>query len=302
MKRNIFLIILLATALPGFSQQEDMLDEALDEFLFGKEYQDSLVESMILNDMDITDIISALYDTRYIYVRSDFENRTFFSGQDLGIDQFNISGQVFYQGAKGLSVGIAGIMYSQFQPKYNTTIVTAGYNNRIKGVKGLNIRASYSRYFFAKIDSVEGNAFNSSANLGFAWQWKIIGSSADFSMLLGNEISGQANWDIFFEIPVIRFGLFNKISFEPEVSFLLGNETVVVGQYVTLPRFSGEIYAERNTFGLMNTTLRIPLSASIGNFDLTAGYNFNFPRSPGTDDTPERTSFFNLSLGYIFDL
>ena len=175
MKRNIFLIILLATALPGFSQQEDMLDEALDEFLFGKEYQDSLVESMILNDMDITDIISALYDTRYIYVRSDFENRTFFSGQDLGIDQFNISGQVFYQGAKGLSVGIAGIMYSQFQPKYNTTIVTAGYNNRIKGVKGLNIRASYSRYFFAKIDSVEGNAFNSSANLGFAWQWKIIG-------------------------------------------------------------------------------------------------------------------------------
>jgi hypothetical protein len=257
---------------------------------------------MILNEMDITDILSALYDTRYIYVRSDFENRTYFSGQDLGIDQFNISGQVFYQGAKGLSAGIAGIMYSQFEPRYNTTILTAGYNNRIRGVKGLNIRASYSRYFFAINDSIEGNTFNSSVNLGFAWQWKIFGSSADFSMLLGDEISGQANWDIFLDIPLVKFGLFSKISFEPEVSFLLGNEIIVVGQYVSFPRYSGEIYSEQNTFGLMNTTLRLPVSLSLGQFDLTAGYNFNFPRSPGTDETPPKTSFFNLSVGYLFDL
>ncbi len=117
---------------------------------------------------------------------------------------------------------------------------------------------------------------------------------------MGSDPSLQVSWDLFADFTVLRIGLFNKLRFIPEVSLYLGNETIVASQYISLPRFSGEIYTENNTFGLMNTVIRIPFELSYKNFDLRAGYNFNFPRIPGGDVKPERTSFLNLSLGYMF--
>jgi hypothetical protein len=301
MRTTLTILTLLIFSIPTFSQEKN-LDKILDEFLFGTENNDSLLNELTVNDLDLNDLINTMYNYRFIYVRSEFENKTFFSGQDLGIKQYNITSQVYYQGSKGLNIGIGGIMYSQFDPRYNTTIVTAGYNNRIRGVKGLNIRAVYSRYIFAKVDSVEENAFNSSVDLGLTYQWKVIGSSADISALMGNQNSVQLNWDIFLDIPVIKFGLRNKISFEPQVSFYFGNETVVVSRYVNLPRFSGEIATQKKNFGLMNTMLRFPLSFTYKSFDISAGYNFNFPRIPGSNVNIVNTSFFNLSLGYIFGI
>ena len=302
MKRLKLFAILIIISVPAFSQQEESLDEMIDEFLFGKSVQDSLIGSILTNEIDIIDIVDALYNNSFLYIRSDFENRTFFSGQDLGIDQFNIASQIYYQGSKGLSLGIAGIMYSKFEPRYNTTIFTAGYNNRIRTIKRLNIRALYSRYLFARIDTVPDNAFNSAANLGATWRFGVFGTSADLSLLMGDEFSGQATFNLFAEIPVIKLGLFNRITFEPEIALLFGNETIVVNQYVNLPRFTGEIYSEKKSFGLMNLTLRMPISISLGNFDLSAGYNFNIPRSPGTDTNPSTTSYLNLSVGYVFNL
>jgi len=101
-------------------------------------------------------------------------------------------------------------------------------------------------------------------------------------------------------IPVIKFGLSNKLSIEPEVSFYFGNETVVINQYITLPRYSGEISTEKKYFGLMNTMIRTPVSLYFGNIDINAGYNFNFPRIPGSNIQPEKTSFLNISVGYVF--
>lgn len=301
MRTTLTILTLLIFSIPTFSQEKN-LDKILDEFLFGTDNNDSLLNELSVNDLDLNDLINTMYNYRFIYIRSEFENKTFFSGQDLGIKQYNITSQVYYQGPKGLNIGIAGIMYSQFDPRYNTTILTAGYNNRIHGIKGMNIRALYSRYFFAKADSVKENAFNSSADLGLTYQWKVLGSSADISALMGNQNSVQINWDIFADITVMKFGLLNKISFEPQVSFYFGNETVVVNRFVNLPRFSGEIATQKKNFGLMNTMLRLPLSLSYKNLDISAGYNFNLPRIPGSSVNPVNTSFFNLSLGYIFGI
>jgi len=299
MKTTLIIFVLFVFSLPAFSQEES-LDKMLDEFLFGKNSQDSLLESVDISELDLEDILDAMYNFRYIYIRSEFENKTFFSGQDFGINQYNVASQAFYQGSKGLNIGIAGIMYSKFEPQYSTTVLTAGYNNRVSGAKGFSIRALYSRYFFAKVDSIESNAFNSSANIGMTYQWNGIGSSADFALLLGSESSAQVNWDIFADINVIKFGLYNKLSIEPEVSFYFGNETVLINQYITRPWFTGEIYKEREKFGLMNTMLRIPVSLSLGNIDISAGYNFNFPRIPGSNNNSVNTSFFNISAGYMF--
>jgi hypothetical protein len=299
MKVTSILLALFVFSLPAFSQEEN-LNKMLDEFLFGKSFQDSLLESIEITDMDLKEILNTLDNYKFIYVRSEFENKTFFSGQDIGVDQYNIAGQVCYQGSKGLNIGIAGIMYSEFEPQYNTTELTVGYNNHIFGAKGLSIRALYSRYFFAKVDSMLSNDFNSSANIGMTYQWKGFGSSADFALLLGKETSTQVNWDIFAYIPVMKFGLSNKLNIEPEVSFYFGNQTVIVNQLINLPWYKGEKFTEKKYFGLMNTMIRIPLSLYLGNMDISAGYNFNLTRMPGGDTNPDNTSFFNISVGYVF--
>jgi len=301
MRTPLIILTIFLFSIPARSQEKS-LDRMLDEFLFGKDLNDSLLESMTIDDIDLNEIFNSTYNYRFIYVRSEFENKTYFSGQDLGISQYNIAGQVYYQGSKGLNLGIAGIMYNQFDPKYNTTILSAGYNNRVNGIKGLNIRALYSRYFFAKVDSVKDNEFNGSLDFGTTYQWKVLGSSVDFSVLLGKVKSTQINWDLFADIPILRFGLFNKLSFEPQISFYLGKETVVVNHYLNLSVFSEEIATQKKKFGLMNTMLRVPLLLTFKNLDISTGYNFNFPHITGNSVKPGNTSFFNISLGYIFGI
>lgn len=299
MKNIRAIIIMLLISLPAFPQEETV-NVLLDEFLFGKNSQDSVLKAILINEADINDILDAITNYKFIYARSEFENKTYFSGQDLGIDQYNIANQILYQGPKGLNIGVAGILYSGFRPKYNTTIASVGFNKRISGSTGASLRAYYNRFFFARVDSIEENAFNSSINIGTTYQLKNIGTSVDFSVLMGNEFSVQTSWDLFADFTILKFGLFNKLKFTPEVSLYFGNETVVISQFVSYPRFTGEIYSEKNTFGLMNTVLRIPLNLSYKNFDLRAGYNFNFPRIPGGDAKPENTTFFNVSVGYMF--
>ncbi len=301
MKKIRAIIILLLLSL-SVKAQEETVNQLLDEFLFGKHSPDSLIEAILLNDADISDLITSLTNYKFIYARTEFENKTFFSGQDLGIKQYNLSGNIFYQGPKGLNIGAAGILYNGFKPKYNTTIISAGYNNKLKAVRGMSIRASYNRFFFARVDSIEENAFNNSFNIGATYHYKSVGTSLDYSLLIGNERSSQFSWDIFSEFTLVRLGLFNKIKFAPEISFYGGNETVVTSQFISFRRFTGEIYSEKNTFGLMNTVIRVPISLAYKNLDVIAGYNFNFPRIPGGTSNPDKTSFFNLSVGYIFGL
>ena len=273
----------------------------LDEFLFGKNARDSVLEAAVLNDADLNELTNALANNRFIYARSEFENKTYFMGQDLGINQFNISNQLLYSGPKGLNIIVSGLLYSGFQPQYNTTIATIGYNNSLRKLKDLRLRASYSRFFFASNDSIPESDFNSSFNLGATYQRKFIGTSVDISLLTGNQPSVQASWDVFADFTLARFGLFSKLRFNPEASLYFGNEIVITSQYISTRKHTVEVSSENNSFGLLNTMLRVPLSFTYRNFDLTAGYNFNFPRSPGTDIKPVNTSFFNISVGYIFN-
>jgi hypothetical protein len=237
MKSIKAIIIILFTSLPAFAQEETV-DLLLDEFLFGKNARDSVLEAILLNETDINDLLDAVTNYKFIYARSEFENRTFFSGQDLGIEQYNIANQVFYQGPDGLNLGAAGIIYSGFKPKYSTSIASAGYNNRIRTVPGASIRAGYNRFFFAMVDSIEENSFNSSVNLGSTYRLKQFCTSVDFSLLIGKDPSLQFSWDLFSDLTILRIGLFDKLRFVPEISLYFGNETVVASQYISLPRFT----------------------------------------------------------------
>ncbi|HKK40984.1 MAG TPA: hypothetical protein VJ963_01155, partial [Bacteroidales bacterium] len=105
MKRIKYILILLSVALSlPATAQEGEVNSLLDEFLFGKNSRDSVLEAAVLNEADLNELTNALSNNRFIYARSEYENKTYFMGQDLGIKQFNISNQLMYSGPKGLNV------------------------------------------------------------------------------------------------------------------------------------------------------------------------------------------------------
>jgi hypothetical protein len=57
-----------------------------------------------------------------------------------------------------------------------------------------------------------------------------------------------------------------------------------------------------NVFDLLNTQVSIPLSLSTDSWDFELGYHFNFPNSVLKESNIPTSSFFSLSVGYLFDL
>jgi len=287
-KLYIFLLTLyLFTGRSAFSQEQDSK-------------LDSLLDAILFEDDDLLDLLYGDINYQYLYTRVNYNSKSLYAGRSIGVDQFDLTGQVHYFHSSGFNIGIAGVAYSEFNPKYNTTVLSAGYFHKFKKPESLSIRTSYSRYFFEQIDSVEASSFNSSINFGTSFTKKHFGSSANIAFLLGDEYSAQIDLSAWGSFNLIKFGRSNKISFEPELSVYFGNQTTIDGQFSFIERWY--LNQQSEVFGLMNTELALPLTLSIKDFDLEAGYYIDFPRALGLEPKIDPVSWFGISISYMFDL
>ncbi len=55
-------------------------------------------------------------------------------------------------------------------------------------------------------------------------------------------------------------------------------------------------------FDLLNTQLNFPISLTSKAWDFEVGYNLNLPKATAAESDLPTTGFFNLSVGYMFDL
>ena len=89
--------------------------------------------------------------------------------------------------------------------------------------------------------------------------------------------------------------------FNPMVSFYLNSETIDT-------EFSPSFFinqnnsANQNYFGLINTQIKLPIEFSLNNIDLEISYYINVPTPIGDENNLPNTSFFGISIGYLFDL
>lgn len=58
----------------------------------------------------------------------------------------------------------------------------------------------------------------------------------------------------------------------------------------------------QNIFDLLNTQISFPFFISTNSWDFELGYNFNSPNAVADETDLNSTSFFNFSVGYMFDL
>ena len=286
--RFLLLLILSLVSFQGVRSQDAELDSLLDAILF--------------EDEQLVSLLSGKTRYQFLYLRTSFENRSYFSGRDIGIDQYNYSAQASYFHSMGFNAGVGSIWYSQFNPKLYATSLSLGYTGKFDKKGDFRYRTSYNRYFYSKVDSIDARAFYNAFSLGSTLDKGFIGTRLDVALLTGNETAGQLKWDLYGDITLIKLGTFDRIRFEPEVSFFFGKEIVAYYQLGGLGQSQEYVLVEDSEFGLLNTAIRIPITVNYKGFDLEFGYNINFPNSMITGEKLPMTTYFNLSLGYMFSL
>lgn len=266
---------------------------------------DSILDKVLFEDEEFLSLLSASGNFQFIYARTNYENRTYFAGRDIGINQYNTTGQLVYFHSIGIHAGIGGVWYDGFEPKLYNTMLSTGYSGKIGRSGDYRYRASFDQYFFGKVDTVD-HTFSNSLNAGATIDKNFAGTRIDVSLLTGKETGVQVSWDFYGDFRLLKLGTYDKIRFEPEVSFYFGSEEIVfakIGRGTgTLPRNRQIYYSYQTKFGLLNTEIMFPVTVDYKNFDLEVGYNINIPKTFQPDTKIPVSSYFNVSLGYIFSL
>ena len=301
MKKSLIVLLIIVSNQLLFSQENDELDQEVDE----------IIESLVtLDDEDLIDIIKELNKYQVILTSVDFHNKTYFLGRDLGIDQYNFTSQLMYENSNGIFAGISGTLYSEFDPKWDLTVLTAGYGKSFGKKDNLRVELGYSRYLFSDSDS---NDFENSidATLHLSTNSGTFGSSISSAYLFGDRSGFQSYISVFGDVKVFDFDVKKgkNISFHPDLSFQFASENIDTSRFDDLlsdsPFFNTIVDRITNsfeTFSLRNIQLKLPLVFELNNLQIEAGYNINFPSAFEFESSVENTSFFNIGLSYIFDL
>ena len=182
MKRVTILIMLLLRGLPALSQYDRI---------------DSLLLDVFGNDRALNHLFDQPSASSYIYSGINCDSKTFYAGRELGDNMYSLNGNLYMFHSSGLYFGASGSWYSDLDPGYNLTGVTAGIRKPLNQKKNLSFRISYSRYFFNSADSVTENVSKNNLGAGLLLRNNLIGGRLSFNLLFGKEI-GMNLTPVFF--------------------------------------------------------------------------------------------------------
>lgn len=296
MKKLSFLFFLMFGLVTLYGQEtEELLSD-----------EDQIIDNL-LGEESVDDFLKSTTDFQFLNFAVDYNNKTYFSGRDIGTDQFNISPQLTYINSKGFFAGISGVYFSEFTPKWDYTALTLGYGKSFGKDKTYRWSASYARYFFS--DDTEDNPLTNAISIGIDIDNnnRTLGTSLTSTYLFGSENS--------FQVVSSTYGLLNlhkaknyQLKLRPQLNIVFAQQTIQLTQAfstttVRRPRPARPpLQLESNSFGLINTQLQFPLQLDVNDFTFELGYIFNFPSVLEGESNLENTSNFNFSISYLLDL
>ena len=257
---------------------------------------DSIFDMLLFEEVTTP---TAAKDIKYqfLYASIDMSNKTVFAGRESGVEGlFDAAGQISWFHSSGFSAGIAGIWYNKIAPNYNTTILSLGYSKQLKSSKKISYRFGLNR--FISSDKSYSGKYNNSFGTGFTYRRSRVGMRFDISVPFGKEVTSSYSYDIYSKFKLVDKNNWD-ITLQPEFSVYFSKETFwMIDSNVNIT----EEYYQSEKFGLMNSYVKLPLDLTIGDFDLGFTYYYNMPTTNSNIDTYENNSFFNISLGYMFEL
>lgn len=266
---------------------------------------DSLLNDVLFGDDDLYALFNPKQNFQFIYAGTNFSSKTYFAGREIGSDQYNLSGQLYYMHSKGFFAGVSGSWYSQLDPGYRTTVLSAGFGRGLTKASFFRYRASFDYYLFHVDDPDFDPIYTTSANAGITLKSKTVGTRLDGTLLMGKEFGQQISWDVYAYLNLVKFGRYNYLRLEPEVSLFWGSEAAefLLNEAYFDETTQTEISTYyKDVFGLLNIQLQLPLNLSWKSFDLEVSYNYNLPQTVSDSFDYPKSSYFRVSLGYIFNL
>jgi len=296
-RKVLFAITVLFVGVGLFAQENQESDKEIDD----------IIEELLFSDSEnLLEYIEQLNKYQVIYASVGFNNKTYFLGRDLGLSQYNLSSQIFYEHSNGMFFGISGTLYSEFNPKWDLTTLTGGYSNDFGKHKNFNYELSYNRYIFSDSESSD---FENSLDGSISAETKdnSFGVSADIAYFFGDKEGFQNSFDIYGELDLFKFNNNNKtvVTFNPLLTFQFGSENIDTSRIDDLAidtPFLDRVIASFEKYALRNIQLQLPVTLDVNNFQIEAGYNFNFPNALEFERNLNNSSFLNLRLSYIIDL
>lgn len=285
------LLFSIATSFCSYAQ-EDSFDN-LDDI-------DGLIDELFFEDQQFLDeLLETSFSYNFLYTSVSYNSNTFFSGRDSGTDQFNIIPQVSYYHSSGFNATISGIYYQNFAPSWDFTSISLGYFNTIGKQKNIVYNLGYTRFLYSDGYDVFTNSLD--VSLGLRNKKRTLGSTIAASYIFGTDNSYQIVSNTF-----INFNLNRKPNFalrlRPNINFIIANQSYTFTSIMRSLTGPLVVTTTQNIFDLLNTQIRIPISLSTNSWDFELGYNLNLPNTVANETDFNNTSFFNFSIGYMFDL
>ena len=311
---NLTFFLLIFSA--AYSQQETNVEEI-----------DSLIEELFFSQQELGDLLNE-NKISLIYSSINYNSNTYYSGRSIGVNQFNLSPQISYLNSNGLTISLSGIYLDQFEPEWDLTTISIGYSKWINEKNTFSLNTSISNYFYSYD---ENDIYSRSVSLGMSYQSfnnkLFLNTSAgiffdgsnlfqiasnfyySFSLIKKREkIKGQNQRSQVWKVNVNgkkkpRRILTDKLTldFNPMVSFYFNSETIDT-EYSPSFFVNQNRSVDQNYFGLINTQIKLPIEFNLNNIDLEFSYYINIPVPIGDENNLPNTSFFGISVGYLFDL
>lgn len=300
-------------------------DSLLADYLF---FDSLLLDELISDSASFLQLLNNLMEEKYI--KSTLSTRIGYSGQitnagrTIGVNQYGFNAGVSYYHKSGIFADVSGYWNSDQIPNYNTTIIDVGYMGNF--TPKWSYWASYTHYFFSQSEDNTiifpfTNAINTSTN----YYIKKISVGVDYSFSFGDETAHRVRVNSSYLISKNNWWIFDRVSFSPNISMLMGNANVVTWQVnaakekalinrigVIKYRYLRNNYPDRlhellanpvasNEFGIMNYSLFAPVTFTISKFSLMVNYTLNLPITlPGEELDASVNNYLSTTLMFTF--
>ncbi|MFC5682055.1 hypothetical protein ACYE2N_09670 [Flavobacterium sp. MAHUQ-51] len=261
---------------------------------------DAILDDLLEKNQDFEDLLKSMSKIQFLYLSLNYNDKTYFSGRDIGINQYNLSPKISYMHSSGIYASLSGIYYSEFDPNWDLITTTLGYGKDLGKHKKLRFNTSYSRYFYNNnLDNAYSNVINTA--LAFRNKKRNFNSQLSFSYLFGNENGVQITSSNYAILNLYK-NKNTQLSLKPQLSIVAGNQTIELARTFFFNGFPITVYTTNSTFDLINTQINLPLNVNYKSFDFELGYNLNFPNALDGEPRLKNTSYFNLAIAYLINL
>ncbi len=287
--KKIFALFFCLSAVV-FSYSQELSDKETDDF----------IDDLFKEDTSLDELLDSFSKYQLVYLSMNYSNKTYFSGRDIGINQFNITPKVSYLHYSGLALTLSGIYYDKFAPKWDLTTASLGYGKTIGTNKNYRYYTSYTKYFY---NNGVANSFENDITLGFGLKnkKKTLGIQLSGAYLFGKDHALQLASSTYALFRLVKTPQY-RLDFRPQFSVIAGDQTVELARTYFQNGRIVTVYTTNKLFGFINKQLNLPLQFNVNSFDFELGYNLNFPSPIGTETSVKNTSYFNFSAAYLFDL